>query len=357
VIPAGVPIQRPADARLLAVDESGHVTHHRRADFPRFVRRGDLLVANDAATLPASLSGVHVPTGSRIELRLAARRSLVPRDVTNFTAVAFGEGDFRTPTERRPLPPSFAPGDRLRLGPLRAQVQRVHDHPRLIDVLFHGSAAEIWEGLARYGRPIQYAYVPEPLRIWDTWTRFANAPVAFEAPSAGFMLDWRTIDTLRRQGATFATITHAAGISSTGDPHLDARLPWDEPYDIPASTAARLAAARRHGGRIIAVGTTVVRALEDAAGRDTPIRSGPAIATLRVGRDTPLRIVDAIVSGQHEHGTSHYELLRAFQSDEVLRHVVREADLHEYRMHEFGDSLLILKQTGASRVVDGTAAA
>ncbi len=97
------------------------------------------------------------------------------------------------------------------------------------------------------------------------WTSIAANPVAFEAPSAGFALDWRTLQAWRERGVGFATLTHAAGISSTGDPVLDLQLPFDEPYRIPAGTAAAIAKAKTEGGRIIAIGTTVVRALEAAA--------------------------------------------------------------------------------------------
>jgi S-adenosylmethionine:tRNA ribosyltransferase-isomerase len=344
MIPATAAVQRPADAKLLVVDDTGQVTHHPRAHFAALIEAGDLLIANDAATLPASLFGEHVATGSPIEMRLAGRRSLLPQDVTRFTAVAFGAGDFRTPTEHRPSPPAIERGDVLRLGRLRAVAANVLGHPRLIEIEFQHSIAETWEGLARHGRPIQYAYVHEPLAIWDTWTAIAHLPVAFEAPSAGFILDWRVIAAIRARGAAFATITHAAGISSTGDADLDALLPLDEPYLIPASTASLIDTTRRRGGRIIAIGTTVVRALEDVAARDGRVRSGSGVATLRIGRLTPLRIVDALVTGQHEPGTSHYELLRAFQSDEVLRRVIAEASARDYRTHEFGDSLFIGRQ-------------
>jgi S-adenosylmethionine:tRNA ribosyltransferase-isomerase len=354
VIPATAAVQRPRGAKLMVVDASGRVTHERRSDFPAFVYRGDLVVANDAATLPASLFGIHVTTGSPIELRLAGRRSLLPQHVNRFTTVAFGAGDFRTPTERRLLPPTFRPGELLELGPLRAVVVTVLDHPRLIEVAFQGPAHEIWQGLARHGRPIQYSYLRDPLDVWDTWTRIASLPVAFEAPSAGFALDWRVIATLRTRGATFATLTHAAGISSTGDSDLDALLPLDEPYYIPASTAMAIDATRRRGARIIAVGTTVVRALENAAARDGRVGSGGAIATLRLGRLTRLRVVDALLTGQHEPGTSHYELLHAFQDATVLRQMITEAAAHEYRTHEFGDSLLISRAVGDERTSDNT---
>ncbi len=205
MIPASTATQRPADARLLVIDEEGAITHRARADFVTLVRPGDVVVANDAATLPASLTGIHVPTGGIVEVRLAGRDSLLPRDVTRFTAVVFGAGDFRTPTEHRPLPPALHPGDELRLGSLRAIVLAVLAHPRLIEVRFENPVADIWEALARHGRPIQYAYIPEPLAIWDTWTRIASLPVAFEAPSAGFILDWSLIGALRARGAAFAT--------------------------------------------------------------------------------------------------------------------------------------------------------
>ena len=341
MIAASAARQRPADAKLLVIDEGGRIAHHARADFPALVRAGDVVVANDAATLPASLVGIHSQTGSAIEVRLAARGSLLPRDVTRFTAVAFGAGDFRTPTEQRPLPPALHAGDMLTLGPLTASVSAVLAHPRLIEIRFQHPVGDIWEGLARYGRPIQYAYVPQPLAIWDTWTRFAGLPAAFEPPSAGFILDWAAISALRRRGAAFASLTHAAGISSTGDAELDRLLPLDEPYEIPPSTAASIAAGRERGGRVVAIGTTVVRALEHAARADGTVRPGPGIATQRLGPHTLLRCVDAIVSGTHEPGTSHYELLRAFQDDAVLRRMEGEADALGYRTHEFGDSVFL----------------
>src|SRR5439155_20071143 len=222
----------------------------------------DLVVANDAATLPASLQGRNVASGSAVEVRLAGRKSLESEDIQNVTAVIFGAGDYRTRTEARPPPPPVDPGDRLILGPLTGKVIRTLGHPRLVWLRFEDSPAAIWAGLARHGRPIQYAHVAEPLALWDVWTPIAGAAAAFEPPSAGFALDWQTLAALRARGVGFATLTHAAGISSTGDAALDRLLPLDEAYRIPPATAAALDRVRRRGGRIVAVGTTVVRALE-----------------------------------------------------------------------------------------------
>lgn len=333
-------------ARMLVVGGDGTMVHRRARDLSSLVRPGDVVVANDAATLPASLMGEHAATGASIEVRLAGRRSLSPRRMRRFVAVVFGAGDYRTPTEHRPAPPALRSGDRLRLGPLTARVVRVLSHPRLIELTLEGSFAQVWNGLARHGRPIQYAYVPHPLPVWATWTRLASLPVAFEPPSAGFLLDWGTVQQLRHRAASFATVTLAAGISSTGDPQLDALLPFDEPYRIPAATAARIEAARNGVGRVIAIGTTVVRALEHAAIARGRVRAGDGIATERIGPGTRLQVADVIVSGTHEPGTSHYELLRAFQRDAVLSRITCELDAHGYETHEFGDFVWLSRDIG-----------
>jgi S-adenosylmethionine:tRNA ribosyltransferase-isomerase len=350
MIAADRPIQRPPHARLLAVDATGAIADVARTTFVDLLHPGDLVVANDAATLPASLQGVHEPTGAPIEVRLAGRASLDPEDIRDFTAVVFGAGDFHTRTEDRPLPPTVNPGDRLLLGPLTAQVAGWLDHPRLIALRFDGTPSTIWDGLARHGRPIQYAHVPAPLELWDVWTPIAGGPAAFEPPSAGFAVDWRSIQAMHRRGIGFVTITHAAGISSTGDGDLDRRLPLDEPYRISETAAAAIRRTKDRGGRIVAVGTTVVRALEHAAANDGVVHAGNGVAAGRIGPSTRLRVVDAILSGTHEAGTSHYELLRAFTDDETLERANGELEARGYRTHEFGDSILIERRRKYARL-------
>jgi S-adenosylmethionine:tRNA ribosyltransferase-isomerase len=118
-------------------------------------------------------------------------------------------------------------------------------------------------------------------------------------------------------------------------------LPFDEPYHIPLATAEAVEITRRRGGRVIAVGTTVVRALEAAATEEGHLRSGDGVAKGKIGPATRLRVVDAILSGTHEPGTSHYELLRAFLEDSTLERATSELITHNYKTHEFGDSVLI----------------
>ena len=341
MIAADTAVQRPMDAKLLVVDAQRNLIHVPRSAFVEFLRPNDLVIANDAATLPASLAGVHQPTGKTIEVRLAGRPSLDSADVNRFSAVVFGEGDFHVRTEERPLPPPLQTGDTLMLGPLRATIGKLLGHPRLVELVFAGSADAVWAGLASHGRPIQYSHMQTSLELWDVWTRIAGPPVAFEPPSAGFVLDWHVLSAIREHQAGFATITHAAGISSTGDEELDRLLPFDEPYRIPLTTVKAVEITRRRGGRVIAVGTSVVRALEDAATEDGHLRSGAGLAKGRIGPATRLKVVDAILSGTHEPGTSHYELLRAFLEDSTLERATRELDARGYRTHEFGDSVLI----------------
>jgi len=344
MIAANRPVQRPASARLLVIDADGRIAHAPRARWLDFLRRGDVVVANDAATLPASLHGVHARTGQRVEVRLAAWR---PPDAGHryaFDAVVFGAGDYRTRTEERPSPPLLRPSDRLLLGPLHAVVRETLGHPRLVRLQFDMPHAQFFRGLAAHGHPIQYAHLREPLAMWDTWTPIAAAPVAFEPPSAGFVLDWQALAAMRARGIGFATLTHATGLSSTGDSALDRRLPLDEPYRIAQSTAHLIAAARAHRSRVIAIGTSVVRALEHAARHGGDVRAGDGIATQRVGAHTSLRVVAGLVTGTHEPGSSHHELLRAFASDAVLSRAHTALDALHYRTHEFGDSMLVWRR-------------
>jgi S-adenosylmethionine:tRNA ribosyltransferase-isomerase len=341
--PASVPIQQPADARLLEVDSGGHIRDMLRSGFPTLLRSGDIVVANDAATLPASIFGVHKRTGRSVEVRLAGSESVFHKDVRQFSAVVFGEGNYRTPTERRPSPPELHPGDTLQLGPLTATVLELLGHARFVLIRFEGPSAGIWEGLARHGHPIQYSHIPTPLAVWDTWTPIAGLPAAFEPPSAGFVLDWRTLDAIHRLGVDFATITHAAGISSTGDAELDTRLPFDEPYRITESAARSIRLAHAVGGRLIAIGTTVVRALEHAVSVHGLMKETTGVATNKIGPATELRAVDAILSGTHEPGTSHHKLLSAFVDQQTLAKMDGILQHHAYRTHEFGDSVFVEK--------------
>ena len=333
--------------KLLVADAEGGLRRLKRGQLGDLFAPGDLVVANDAATLPASLTGTHVASGAPIEARLGAWITL--GDPTRFIALVFGAGDHRTRTEDRLPPPLLSAGDELALGPIEALIERTLDHPRLVALRFVGRREAIVAGLARHGRPIQYTHVPQQLALWDVWTRIAAEPVAFEPPSAGFALDWAMLDRWRRRGVAFATVTHAAGLSSTGDAALDRRLPFDEPYRIPERTAVTIARTKRAGGRVIAIGTSVVRALEAAVDARGDVRPGHGVASGRITRETNLRVVDAVLTGVHQPGESHFELLRAFVDDATLERMSAAFIAGDFLAHEFGDCALVERAGFPSR--------
>src|SRR5207253_4824986 len=143
----------------------------------------------------------------------------------------------------------------LRFDGLGATVVAVDARsPRLVDLAFDARGDALWRALYRAGRPVQYAHVGAPLALWDVQTAYASRPWAAEAPSAGFSLTWDLLIDLRRGGVGLARVTHAAGLSSTGDAALDARLPLGEAYDVAKETVRAVEATRRRGGRVVAAG-------------------------------------------------------------------------------------------------------
>jgi S-adenosylmethionine:tRNA ribosyltransferase-isomerase len=160
----------------------------------------------------------------------------------------------------------------------------------------------------------------------------------------GRPLTWRVLQEVRARGIGIVPLTHAAGLSSTGDAAIDAALPLPERFDIPGATVAAVARTRAAGGRVVAVGTTVVRALEGAAAGGSLI-AGEGETGLRIARGYRPRVVDGLLTGVHVPGESHFDLLQAFASDALLRDALAHAEREGYLAHEFGDSCLILPRS------------
>jgi len=363
---AGAARQSPVAETLPSSERRPGFVDGRIGDLRDLLREGDLLVVNDAATLPASLRGV-TGSGVPVEVRLAGGGADCGGDGDGdgggddcWRAALFGAGDWRQRTEDRPPPPALGIGEELRFGgagargragrlgrpggPLRATIASVDARsPRLVSLRFAARGAALWRALYRAGRPVQYAHTARPLALWQVQTAYAARPWAAEAPSAGLALSWELLLDLRRRGIAIARVTHAAGLSSIGDGKLDGRLPLAERYDVPAETVRAVAAARRQGGRVVAVGTTVVRALEGAA--RTPegrLVAGAGTTDLRLGPATRRRVVDGILTGIHDPGTSHFALLESFAPRALLLEAHAFAAERGYLGHEFGDAMLIL---------------
>ena len=354
VIAAHTPVQRPRDAGCLIVDATGSIGTAARDAFVGLLNPHDLVIANDAATLPASLHGRHAPSGAVVEVRLAARASLHAADVHRFVAVVFGAGDFRTRTEDRPLPPQLAPGDRLELGPLSATVESLLDHPRLVSLAFRWRRARHLgrsrDGTAgrfntptcrrrsRYGmcgrRLPQCRSRSSHRRRASCWTGRRSA----RCIGAASRLPRSRLPPASRQPATWSWI---AGCRSTS------RIAFPPAPRQPSTT---------RGGRAVASSPSAPPSCARSSTR--PRATAPCIqarpSRISVsGRRVELRVVDAILSGTHEPDSSHYQLLRAFADDATLAEATAALEASGYRTHEFGDSVLIER---VNRVVRQVAA-
>jgi S-adenosylmethionine:tRNA ribosyltransferase-isomerase len=369
--PAAWPRGDARATRLLHLDPDappGRAFESRRiGDLRNLLREGDLLVVNDAATLPASLRGVTV-AGVPVEVRLAGSGGGEGDGGDGcWRAALFGAGDWRQRTEERPSPPTLGTGEVLRFDvagapgragrpgrpgrPLQATVASVDARStRLVSLCFEARGAALWRALYQAGRPVQYAHTARELALWQVQTAYAARPWAAEAPSAGLALTWELLLDLRRRGVGIARVTHAAGLSSTGDRELDARLPLAESYEVPEDTVRAVESARRCGGRVVAVGTTAVRALEgDALSHGGRLVAGAGTTELRLGPAVRRRIVDGILTGVHDPDTSHFALLESFAPRALLLEAHAFAEEQGYLGHEFGDAVLILRRHSSER--------
>jgi S-adenosylmethionine:tRNA ribosyltransferase-isomerase len=332
------PREQPQKNRMLVINvqEESYADRQVR-DLASLLQRGDVLVFNDAATLPASLSGA-LSSGVSLELRL-----LQHSREGRFTAVLFGAGSWRQKTEDRSAPPRVWAGDVLRFDGLSATVVQVDAaSPRLIELRFHQEGAALYQALYQIGKPVQYSYLQRELPLWHVQNAYAGRPWAMELPSAGHSLTFQSLLDLRRKGVELLYLTHAAGLSSTGDESLDARLPLPERYEIPARTVEELQRAKREQRRVIAVGTSVVRALESCYLEHRGLQAGEGIAGLILREGFQRSIVDGLFTGMHSPQESHYDLLLSFASRTLLQRSYEHADLAGYLGHEFGDTTLIL---------------
>jgi S-adenosylmethionine:tRNA ribosyltransferase-isomerase len=340
------PAERPRDVahvgRLVRVDPRAWAVHEGpAAAFPALLAPGDLVVVNDAATLPASL---HATTddGARLEVRLAGP----VRGVASWAAVLFDDGDWRTRTERRGPPPKLAVGAVLHFGAgLCARIGHVSAiSPRLVRLDFAAAEDALWPALYRAGHPVQYSHLASDLALWDAQTAFGGRPWSVETPSAARPLARKSLAALHARGVAIASVTHAAGLSATGDPAIDRALPLPERSEVPAATVGAVARAKARGGRVVAVGTSTTRALEgNALAGGGRLIAACGVTTLRIGPAFRPRVVDGILSGLHEAGTSHHALLGAFAPPRLLALALAHAEATGARGEEFGDALLVLR--------------
>ncbi|NJP25425.1 S-adenosylmethionine:tRNA ribosyltransferase-isomerase [Microbispora sp. SCL1-1] len=326
---AALEAHEPPEARGLRRDEvrllvsrrdTGEITHHVFADLPSLLSPGDLLVVNDSATLPAAVRldrlAVHFSG------RLASGEWLV--ELRRRTGTATEPYSGAAPGEWLPLPG----GATLRL--LAPETPRLWRARLDRDVLSY---------LARHGVPIRYGYVRRDWPLADYQTVFGVEPGSAEMPSAGRPFTPELVTALVSRGIGVAPITLHTGVAS---PEKD-EPPYPEWFAVSERTARLVNITHEHGGRVIAVGTTVVRALETAA-RDAPdtVRAASGWTSRVVTPEGGVRAVDGMVTGLHEPRSTHLMMLSAITGTGVLARSYEAALEEGYLWHEFGDSHLIL---------------
>ncbi|HLU10276.1 MAG TPA: S-adenosylmethionine:tRNA ribosyltransferase-isomerase [Oceanobacillus sp.] len=315
-------------ARLMVSDENGH-RHAQFRDLPDFLNPGDLLVVNDSATIPASLPA----------------NGAIGEFIVNL-CTDYGSGLWLVEprwSSAQPGPLPLEPGTIITVGDLNARlVCPFPGLPRLWFVQF-ADAASVRTAMARFGTPIRYGYVETSYPLSAYQTVFSKVPGSAEMPSAAYPFTERLIAALRRKGIQIASLTLHTGVSSleVEVDDVEQHPLYPEPFHIPEATANAVNAARAERRQVIAVGTTVVRALESAwdGQRVNPMR-GFTRAYIHPRRG--LHVADSLITGLHDPVTSHLAMLYAIAGQDVIRSAYAEAVQKGYLWHEFGDSHLIL---------------
>lgn len=349
-LPVHLEASMPPEARGLTRDgvrllisriDTDSIHHARFGDLPRWLSPGDLLVVNTSGTLNAALAAATL-TGERFELHLSTR---LP-------------GDFWVVEVRRPGPVASQRAHDVRAGTIfelqgGGRLTLLAPYPlagaleapsRLWMAALH-LAEPVLRYLERFGRPIRYGYVPHTWPASMYQTVFATEPGSAEMPSAGRPFTHELVTRLISSGIQIAPLLLHTGVASLEDHEP----PYEEYFRVPSDTADRVNAARQAGRRVIAVGTTVLRALEtvtDDRGKTFP---GQGHTNLVITEERPLRAATGMLTGFHEPRATHLALVRqaiaaagAAEPSSHLDRAYREAQDAGYLWHEFGDSHLIV---------------
>lgn len=310
--------------RLLVSTPAGH--HHSQfANLVNFLCPGDLLVVNRSATIAASLPADGRP-GSFI-LNLSSRYG---GDAHGSVWLAEPRWDFDRPG---PLP--LGVGEVATVAGLRTTF--LHPYPELARLWFVRFEGDVLGAASTLGQPIRYGYVATPYGLEHYQTLFGTLPGSAEMPSASRPFTERVLRSLALKDVQIATITLHTGVSSLDK--SDTLYP--EPFNVPAETVAAIARAKASGARVIAVGTTVVRAVESAF-YDGSLHATEGFTRLYLRPGYPVAVVDGLITGLHAPEASHLEMLYALAGETLVREAYEEAVEAGYLWHEFGDSHLIL---------------
>lgn len=329
------------EVKLLVADGDA-IAHKRFYELPEALRPGDLLVVNTSGTMAAAIDGT----------RYTARG--VDPVVVHFSTEL---DDGTWVIELRTAPDAGSPlltaevGDEVEitggkcvtlLRPYNPRPEATYDGVRLWQVAT--GQGDMREFLSRYGRPIAYKYVGARWPIESYQTVFAQTPTSAEMPSAGRPFTAELVTRLVSSGVLVAPIRLDTGVSSL-ESH---EPPTAERYDVPAATARLVNHVRANGGRVIAVGTTAVRALESAADADGTVRPSSGWTNLVLRPDRKARVVSGLITGMHAPDASHLLLLEAVAGGRLVQRAYDAALERGYLWHEFGDVCLLLPADGTN---------
>jgi S-adenosylmethionine:tRNA ribosyltransferase-isomerase len=312
------------DVRMLVAEtDPQRLRHAHIRDLPRVLRPGDILVVNTSATIPAALRATTPHGPARLHLSTPLPGGLWTVELRSPTG---GRWETEVPAEV-----SVTGGGRVHLlAPFGTSLRL------WVASLEFGD--DVTGYLARWGSPIRYQHTDEwPLEAYQT--TFATEPGSAEMPSAGRVLTPLLITDLVAHGIEVTPLVLHCGVSSL---ELD-EDPYPERYKVPAATARRVNETRAAGGRVIAVGTTVVRALESVVDATGLVHPGQGLTEVVVGPERGVRAVDGLITGWHEPHASHLALVEAVAGRSLLEASYRAALAGGYQWHEFGDLHLILR--------------
>jgi S-adenosylmethionine:tRNA ribosyltransferase-isomerase len=319
------------DVRLLVASGSG-IVHARFRDLPDHLRPGDLVVVNDSATIPGEVDAVHATRGP-VVLHLAT-----PLDDGSWVI------EVRTARDASRAVLDASPGDRFESGAVAVTLQEPYPRTGSSPT---GEGNRLWrarvEGpledhLSRQGRPIAYGYLPRRYPLSAYQTVFATRAGSAEMPSAARPFTHGLVTRLVSQGVAIAPITLHTGVSS----QEAGEAPQAERFRVPAATARLVNAVTAGGGRVVAVGTTVTRALESAVADDGTVVARSGWTERVVTPADPPRVVAGLITGWHDPHASHLLLVEAVAGRELTQRAYEAAVAEEYLWHEFGDAALLL---------------
>jgi S-adenosylmethionine:tRNA ribosyltransferase-isomerase len=313
--------------RLMVATHDG-LRHRRFRDLVSELCPGDLIVVNNSKTLPASV----VVDGSVVfhfSTRLPGGLVVVePRILAGVSSERWPD-----PRRRRFQLPGGMALNLLTPFPFGSESNRLWL-----------SSVETDQGLDDYlltwGRPIRYSYVDAPYPLEAYQTVFASVPGSAEMPSAGRPFSGRVVASLVGAGVSVAPVTLHTGVSSleSGEP------PYPEWFEISEMTAALVNHVRTHRGRVVAVGTTVARALESSVDRRGAVRPLKTWTDLVIGAGHTMGAIDGLITGWHEPRSTHLAILQSLAGRSLVSNAYAEALDSGYLWHEFGDSLLLLSE-------------